>query len=142
VLGSILLAPWGNKSSEMLVFVRPSDFFLVQSLCFSHSSVFSLPSCLFHSEMTTATSLPEINYPTRVDARHQGPKATVAAALCLCIAGTILATRMLIRWPWRRLLGLDDGAVIVASVRNLEMLRFDKRKDTDCDRSSLLWVNG
>jgi hypothetical protein len=68
--------------------------------------------------MTTATSLPEINYPTRIDDRHQGPNVTIAAAFCLSIAGFVLATRMLIRWPWRRLLGLDDGAAIVASVSN------------------------
>lgn len=76
--------------------------------------------------MATSTSLPEINYPTRIDAEHQGPKVTVTAALCLSIAGVLLATRLLIRWPWRRLLGFDDFAAIVASVRILE---FDQRKD-------------
>jgi hypothetical protein len=72
----------------------------------------------FRSNMATPTGLPEIHYPTRIDATHQGPKVTVTAALCLCIAGLVLATRMLIRWPWQRLLGLDDGAAIVASVRD------------------------
>jgi hypothetical protein len=67
--------------------------------------------------MATPTSVPQINYPTRVDARHQDPKVTVAAALCLSVAGVVLTARLLIRWPWRRLLGLDDGAAIVASVR-------------------------
>jgi len=71
--------------------------------------------------MVTPTSLPEIHYPTRVDARHQGPKVTVTAALCLCFAGVVLVTRLLIRWPWQRLFGLDDGAAIVASVRTLTM---------------------
>jgi hypothetical protein len=71
--------------------------------------------------MATPTGLPDIHYPTRIDASHQGPKVTVTAALCLCIAGLVLATRMLIRWPWRRLLGLDDSAAIVASVRNQKM---------------------
>jgi hypothetical protein len=75
--------------------------------------------------MATPTDLPGIHYPTRVDARHQGPTVTIAAALCLSISGFVLATRMLIRWPWRRLLGLDDGAAIVASVRELEMFRSD-----------------
>jgi hypothetical protein len=71
--------------------------------------------------METSTAPPKINYPTHIDARHQGPKVTVAAALCLCFAGAVLATRLLIRWPWRRLFGLDDGAAIVASVRILEI---------------------
>lgn len=88
---------------------------------FWHSSpVFSaIPH--FCSNMVTPTSPPKIHYPTRIDASHQGPKVTVTAALCLCIAGLVLATRMLIRWPWRRLLGLDDGAAILASVCILEI---------------------
>jgi len=61
-------------------------------------------------------SLPDVNYPTPIDARHQGPKVTVTAALCLCFAAVVLATRLLIRWPWLKLFGLDDGAAMVASV--------------------------
>ena len=66
--------------------------------------------------MTSASILPEVTYPPSIDSRHQGPKITVTAALCLCLAGVVLATRLLIRWPWRKLFGLDDGAAITASV--------------------------
>ena len=71
--------------------------------------------------MATSTIPSRISYPTHIDDKHLGPKVTVAAALCLCFAGVVLATRLLIRWPWRRLFGLDDGAAIVASVRILEI---------------------
>jgi hypothetical protein len=66
--------------------------------------------------MTSASILPEVTYPPSIDSKHQGPKITVTAALCLCLAGVVLATRLLIRWPWRKLFGLDDGAAIAASV--------------------------
>ena len=68
--------------------------------------------------MTSASGLPEVTYPPSIDSRHQGPKITVTAALCLCLAGVVLATRLLIRWPWPKLFGLDDGAAIAASVCN------------------------
>lgn len=92
--------------------------------------------------MKTDKIVPEINYPTRIDVKHQGPKITVAAALCLSIAGLVLATRLLIRWPWRRLLGLDDVAAIVASVRVQIIDAEGERIHTERFRSSSPWVKG
>jgi len=90
--------------------------------------------------MAASAGLPEINYPTRVDADHQGPKVTVTAALCLSTAGVLLGTRLLIRWPWRRLLGFDDFAAIIASVCTFII---DRRKEcTDLLLSYLRWFNG
>ena len=66
--------------------------------------------------MTSISGLPEVTYPPSIDSRHQGPKIIVTAALCLCLNGVVLATRLLIRWPWPKLFGLDDGAAITASV--------------------------
>lgn len=81
-------------------------------------------------------SSPVINYPTPVDNQHQGPKVKVTAALCLCFAAVVIATRLLIRWPWRRLFGFDDGAATAASVRPLAM-DYARRIDTDMLHSFL-----
>ncbi|KAM0715749.1 hypothetical protein Q7P37_008263 [Cladosporium fusiforme] len=66
--------------------------------------------------MAAPASSSGVIYPNPVDEKHQGPKVTVTAALCLCYASIILATRLLIRWPWRKLFGLDDAAATIASI--------------------------
>jgi hypothetical protein len=70
-----------------------------------------------HSKMANFPELPAVSYPNQLDDRHQGQKVTIIAALCLCFSAVVLATRLMIRWPWPRLFGLDDSAAIAASVR-------------------------
>jgi hypothetical protein len=73
---------------------------------------------------------PTIYYPAPIDERHQGPKVTVTAALCLCFSAVFLATRLFTRWPWPKLFGLDDGAAIAASVSISNPLQ-DSSSQTD-----------
>jgi hypothetical protein len=70
--------------------------------------------------MASFPEIPEVSYPNQLDDRHQGQKITITAALCLCVSAVVFATRLMIRWPWPRLFGLDDGAAIAASVRILK----------------------
>jgi hypothetical protein len=70
--------------------------------------------------MASFPELPEVSYPNQLDDRHQGQKITITATLCLCVSAVVFATRLMIRWPWPRLFGLDDGAAIAASVRILK----------------------
>lgn len=67
--------------------------------------------------MAKSTELPDVSYPKRIDDAHQGPKVTVTVALCLCFSTVVIGTRLMIRWPWPRLFGLDDCAAIAASIR-------------------------
>lgn len=84
---------------------------------------------------------PKVYYPAPIDERHQGPKVIVTAALCLCFAAVFLATRLLIRWPWPKLFGLDDGAAIAASVGSSEIC-YDCWSHTEYARSFLHLHNG
>lgn len=58
-----------------------------------------------------------ISVPTQITDQQQGPLIKIFAALWLSIATIVLATRLLVRWPWRRLFGLDDYAATAATVR-------------------------
>jgi hypothetical protein len=91
--------------------------------------------------MARFPEFPEISYPNQLDDEHQGPKVTITAALCLCFSAVVLATRLMIRWPWPRLFGLDDGAAIAASVRILDA-SCDGRSDADSICSCSHWHNG
>ena len=51
-----------------------------------------------------------------------GAVVKVTAAFCTSVSLVFLCTRLLIRWPWRELIGKDDLTICLASVRLLILL--------------------
>lgn len=54
-------------------------------------------------------------YSTVVNGQHHGALVKIAAGLCLTAFLEIFLVRLLIRWPWRSLAGLDDGTIAFAT---------------------------
>jgi hypothetical protein len=56
-------------------------------------------------------------YSTVVDNQHHGALIKIAAGIGLTASLELLIVRLLVRWPWKSLIGLDDGVIIFATVR-------------------------
>ena len=55
-----------------------------------------------------------------VNPRNHGAIVTVAAALCIVFSLLFCVARLVVRWPWKRLLGRDDIVAGAALVGQLE----------------------
>lgn len=53
---------------------------------------------------------------TAISDRDRGPLVTITACLMLVAMLFFLGFRMVIRWPWRKLLGFDDLVVVLGSL--------------------------
>lgn len=73
---------------------------------------------------------------TVVNDQDQGAVVTIAAAFGLVTVIIFLNIRLLIRWPWQSLFGIDDAAAAVASVSH------DSRTDSSINHTTLTLVTG
>ena len=53
---------------------------------------------------------------TVINDNNRGAGIAIAAALCLVCTVMFLGTRVVIRYPWKSLFGLDDATTVVATV--------------------------
>lgn len=73
---------------------------------------------------------------TVVNDQDQGAVVTIAAAFGLVTVVIFLNIRLLIRWPWQSLFGIDDAAAAVASVSH------DSQKNSSINHTTLTLVTG
>lgn len=58
----------------------------------------------------------DLVYSTVVNSTHQGALIKIAAAFCLTCSLLFFCARLLLRWPWKTLFGLDDCVAAIATV--------------------------
>jgi hypothetical protein len=65
----------------------------------------------------TPQSTPTVVPSNLVNDRDHGALVTVTAALCIVFSLLFCLARLVVRWPWKRLLGRDDAVTGAALVR-------------------------
>ena len=68
-----------------------------------------------------------------VNEGNQGALLTITVALGISYMLLFLGTRVLIRWPWSVLWGMDDTCVAVATVRTVNPTRKHQRDRSSAD---------
>lgn len=80
------------------------------------SSYLDLKSHVVANVSNRFLSAREVVPSTVVNNQDHGAVVTIAAAFGLVTGIIFLNVRLLIRWPWQSLFGLDDAAAAIASV--------------------------
>lgn len=59
---------------------------------------------------------------TKISESDHGPLVTITACLMLVATFLFVGFRLTIRWPWNKLMGYDDLATLIGSVRLADVL--------------------